>query len=271
MSYGERRMNVILEELRRNQRVQVADLSEMLGVSQESIRRDLKEMEARGHLRRVYGGAVADEKEADRPYSDRLRLAMREKIRIGQAAASLIENGMKVFIDTGTTAVACLRHLGDCRNVTVVSNSVAIAAYLCERPEIGFRMLGGRLRPEYQAVYGHETMTALCEHYFDLALLGISTVHLDRGFMDFGEDEAELRRIARDRVPSLRGAGRQFEIRPPRLDPHLRPRSSRRHHYLRRRSRGFHRKIAATQRGPHSCLIRRLPPPRPSMPTGLRP
>lgn len=200
MSYGERRMNVILEELRRNQRVQVADLSEMLGVSQESIRRDLKEMEARGHLRRVYGGAVADEKEADRPYSDRLRLAMREKIRIGQAAAALIENGMKVFIDTGTTAVACLRHLGDCRNVTVVSNSVAIAAYLCERPEIGFRMLGGRLRPEYQAVYGHETMTALREHYFDLALLGISTVHLDRGFMDFGEDEAELRRIARDRA-----------------------------------------------------------------------
>lgn len=53
------------------------------------------------------------------------------------------------------------------------------------------------MRPEYQATYGHETVAALKEHFFDLAIIAISAIHSDRGFMDFGEDEAVLRRVAK--------------------------------------------------------------------------
>jgi DeoR family glycerol-3-phosphate regulon repressor len=120
----------------------------------------------------------------------------REKTRIGEAAAKLVKDGMKVFIDTGTTALAVMKHLPNRKGVTVVSNSIAVAAHFFDASDINVRVLGGRLRPEYQAVYGHETAAALKEHFFDLAIIGISAVHLERGFMDFGEEEALLRRLA---------------------------------------------------------------------------
>jgi DeoR family glycerol-3-phosphate regulon repressor len=197
MSFTEHRLKLILDMLKQSQRVNVNALAEQLHVSPESIRRDLKELEARGYARRVYGGAVIDQHESDQPFGERVRVGAREKARIGEAAAALVEDGMKVFIDTGTTTLACLKHLEARKDVTIVSNSIAVAAHFFHRPEASVRVLGGRMRPEYQATYGHETIAALKEHFFDLAIIAISAVHAERGFMDFGEDEAVLRRIAR--------------------------------------------------------------------------
>lgn len=197
MSFTEHRLKLILEMLRQNQRVTVNALAGQLHVSAESIRRDLKELETRGYARRVYGGAVIDRQESDQPFGERLRVGAREKARIGEAAAGLVEDGMKIFIDTGTTTLACLKHLEGRKDITVVSNSIAIAAHFFHLPEASVRVLGGRMRPDYQATYGHETVAALKEHFFDLAIIAISAVHPERGFMDFGEDEAVLRRIAR--------------------------------------------------------------------------
>ncbi|MBP2548560.1 DeoR family glycerol-3-phosphate regulon repressor [Neorhizobium galegae] len=197
MSFTENRLKVILDVLKQKQRVTVKDLADHLQVSQESIRRDLKELEARGYARRVYGGAVLEQQESDQPFSDRLRVSAREKARIGEAAAALVEDGMKVFIDTGTTTIACLRHLEARKDITIVSNSLAVAAHFFHMPHASVRVLGGRMRPEYQATYGHETVTALKEHFFDLAIIAISAIHAERGFMDFGEDEAILRRVAK--------------------------------------------------------------------------
>ncbi|MCE6078283.1 DeoR family transcriptional regulator [Agrobacterium vitis] len=197
MSFTENRIKHILEMLKLHQRVTVVALSEQLQVSHESIRRDLKELEIRGYARRVYGGAVIDGHDSDQPFGERIRVSAREKARIGEAAASMVENGMKIFIDTGTTTLACLKHLESRRDVTIVSNSIAVAAHFFPYPDASVRVLGGRMRPEYQATYGHETVAALREHFFDLAIIAISAIHLERGFMDFGEDEAVLRRIAR--------------------------------------------------------------------------
>ncbi|TCL90735.1 DeoR family transcriptional regulator [Rhizobium sp. PP-WC-2G-219] len=197
MSFTEHRLKLILEMLKQSQRVNVQDLADQLQVSRESIRRDLKELETRGYARRIYGGAVLDQQESDQPFPERLRVSGREKARIGEAAAALVEDGMKIFIDTGTTTIACLKHLEARKDITVVSNSLAVAAHFFHVPRASVRVLGGRLRPEYQATYGHETVAALKEHFFDLAIIAISAIHLERGFMDFGEDEAILRRIAR--------------------------------------------------------------------------
>lgn len=197
MSFTEHRLKLILDRLKQEQRVNVNQLAEQLQVSQESIRRDLKELESRGHARRVYGGAVLDQQESDQPFAERLRVGGREKARIGEAAAVLVQDGMKVFIDTGTTTLACLKHLENRKDLTIVSNSIAVAAHFFHVPEASVRVLGGRMRSDYQATYGHETVAALKEHFFDLAIIAISAVHIERGFMDFGEDEAILRRIAR--------------------------------------------------------------------------
>lgn len=197
MSFTEHRLKLILDMLKQHQRVGVNALASKLHVSPESIRRDLKELETRGYARRVYGGAVIDQQESDQPFADRIRVSAREKARIGEAAAALVEDGMKIFIDTGTTTLACLKHLEARKDVTIVSNSIAVAAHFFHLPDASVRVLGGRMRPDYQATYGHETVNALKEHFFDLAIIAISAVHAERGFMDFGEDEAILRRTAR--------------------------------------------------------------------------
>lgn len=197
MSFTEHRLKLILDVLKQNQRVNVKELADQLHVSQESIRRDLKVLEIRGYARRVYGGAVIDRQESDQPFAERLRVSAREKARIGEAAAVLVQDGMKVFIDTGTTTLACLKHLETRKDLTVVSNSLAVAAHFFHLPEASVRVLGGRMRPDYQATYGHETVAAMKEHFFDLAIIAISAIHVERGFMDFGEDEAVLRRVAR--------------------------------------------------------------------------
>jgi DeoR family transcriptional regulator, carbon catabolite repression regulator len=197
MSFTERRLELILDALNLEQRVNVKVLSKRLRVSPESIRRDLKELEVRGHARRVYGGAVLNQHESDQPFGERIRIGAREKARIGEAAAALVADGMKIFVDTGTTTLACLKYLEERKDVTIVTNSIAVAAHFFNFPAARIRVLGGRMRPEYQATYGHETVTALKEHFFDLAIIAISAIHSERGFMDFGEDEAILRRVAR--------------------------------------------------------------------------
>jgi DeoR/GlpR family transcriptional regulator of sugar metabolism len=197
MSFTEHRLELIRDLLRQKQRVHVKDLVDQLKVSQESIRRDLRELETQGFARRVYGGAVLDRQESDQPFAERLRVGAREKARIGEAAAALVKDGMKIFIDEGTTALACLKHLETRKDLTIVSNSLAVAAHFYYAPTPSVRVLGGRLRPDYQATFGPETVAAMKEHFFDLALIAISAVHAERGFMDYGEDEAIIRRLAR--------------------------------------------------------------------------
>jgi DeoR family glycerol-3-phosphate regulon repressor len=197
MSFTEHRLELIRDMLRHKQRVHVKDLVAQLNVSHESIRRDLRELETQGFARRVYGGAVIDRQESDQPFSERLRVGAKEKARIGEAAAALIQNGMKVFIDEGTTALACMRHIEGRKDITIVSNSLAVAAHFFREPTPHMRVLGGRLRTEYQATFGHETVAAMKDHFFDLAIIAISAVHAERGFMDYGEDEAIVRRVAR--------------------------------------------------------------------------
>lgn len=197
MSFAEHRLELIRDLLRQKQRVHVKDLVDQLDVSEESIRRDLRELETQGFARRVYGGAVLDRQGSDQPFAERLRVGAREKARIGEAAAALVADGMKIFVDEGTTVLACLKHLETRKDLTIVSNSLAVAAHFYYSSTPGVRVLGGRLRPDYQATFGPETVAAMQEHYFDLAIIAISAVHAERGFMDYGEDEAIIRRAAR--------------------------------------------------------------------------
>jgi DeoR/GlpR family transcriptional regulator of sugar metabolism len=197
MSFTEHRLELIRDLLRQKQRVHVKDLVDHLKVSHESIRRDLRELETQGFARRVYGGAVIDQQESDQPFAERLRVGQKEKARIGAAAAALVKDGMKIFVDEGTTTLACLKHLETRKDLTIVSNSLAVAAYFYYLPTPSIRVLGGRLRPVYQATFGPETVMAMREHFFDLAIIAISAVHAERGFMDYGEDEAIVRRAAR--------------------------------------------------------------------------
>ena len=195
MSITEPRLQLILTELQRDGRVSVNELASRLGISTETVRRDLRDLEMRGHARRVYGGAVIDQKKDDQPFDERARVGMREKARIASAALALVEDGMTVFIDTGTTTLAFARQLVG-RRITIHTNSIGIATLFADDPQSQVTVLGGEMKPHYRGLFGHRTVAAVREHVYDLAVMGIVTVPREHGFMDLGQEEAVLRRAA---------------------------------------------------------------------------
>lgn len=108
---SEIRKEVILERLDRDQRVSVLELSAEFGVSGETIRRDLKDLEAEGAVRRVHGGAIPAGRTADTPITERIKLNALEKDEVAGLARSLINDDCVIFLDTGTTTLALARRL----------------------------------------------------------------------------------------------------------------------------------------------------------------
>src|SRR5580692_1398113 len=125
----QQRKSHILSVLRRDGQVVAKALSAELSLSEDTIRRDLRELAQEGLLQRVHGGALpASAATAD--FSGRQQVAPDEKIAIGRAAASLVQPGQVVFIDGGTTAVQMARHLDPHLRATVVTHSPSVAVEL---------------------------------------------------------------------------------------------------------------------------------------------
>ncbi len=126
------RQALILTELRAKGRVLAQKLARDFAVSEDTIRRDLREMAARGECERVYGGALLP-RGRTRPLADRISEAPTRKANLGAAAAPLITEGMVVFFDAGSTNLAVVRSLPADMRITAVTNTPAIAAELVLR------------------------------------------------------------------------------------------------------------------------------------------
>src|SRR5438552_7727773 len=140
----DQRKRRILERLRRDGQVVAKDLSAAFGSSEDTIRRDLRELAASGLLLRVHGGALpASPAVADLPA--RRSMATDAKAAIGRAAAGLVRPGQVVILDGGTTAREVARHLPADLRATVVTHSPTTAAELEGHPHVEVLILGGRL------------------------------------------------------------------------------------------------------------------------------
>jgi DeoR family transcriptional regulator, glycerol-3-phosphate regulon repressor len=195
MSLERVRHEHILIRLTSNKKVSVASLAEELGVSMETVRRDLKAMEDHGQLRRIHGGAVPVVGEQDRPLHERTRMAAKEKSRIAALALPLLKAGMTVFLDTGTTTLALARELSRVAQLTVFTNSLDVALVVSQQNRHRIRAVSGELRSNDNALLGYDTLDAVRKYTFDIALMGIAAVHPDAGLMDYEDHEAELRRV----------------------------------------------------------------------------
>ena len=162
-----------LRELVRARRVvRLQEVCGELDVSTATARRDLEELEQRGELRRVHGGAVSVESRLEEPlFDDKTSLAAREKQRIAQAALQMIRPGETIYLDGGSTVLALARLLRDRTNVTVVTNSLRAAIELAGA---GPRLLlvGGELRRLSQTMVGPLTRSVLEELHVDRAFMG---------------------------------------------------------------------------------------------------
>ncbi|MGA1805130.1 DeoR/GlpR family DNA-binding transcription regulator [Rhizobium sp. HT1-10] len=195
---GEHRLGEILHSLRSEGRVAVAKLATTLSVSEETIRRDLAELERRSLLRRVHGGAVPPRLDQEQPLIERGKHNMRSKARVGELAETLLSEGMSIFLDTGTTTLAFARRLVG-KNITVTTNSIDIALLLGQSLA-RINLTPGALRTKDNALVGYETIAYVGRYFYDMAFMGIGGCDISLGWMDYEEHESTLRQAMRGRA-----------------------------------------------------------------------
>lgn len=193
--YAPERQHTILELARSQGRVEVGTLAESLQVTPETVRRDLTALERRGLVRRVHGGALPVERLGVEPTLERrMARASEEKARIARRALEEVPQDGTILLDAGSTTVALAEMLPQRGELTVVTNSVAIAGLLHQRSEVSIFLLGGRLRRRTGAAVGDWALHALQDVVVDVAFVGTNGVDVQRGFTTPHEVEAATKR-----------------------------------------------------------------------------
>src|SRR4030066_1077240 len=172
--------------------VRMNDLSRMLDTSEATVRRDLEWLEREGTLERTHGGAMLSQRMTHEPeYVQRAHTNPEEKRLIGELAASLIEDGDVVFINSGTTTAQVIRHIRSGAGVTVISNNLYAAL---EVGEAGFihHLIGGEFQPHSNSVAGRFAIDNLRQVYADKAILGVDGISLIHGCTVPSNAEAEV-------------------------------------------------------------------------------
>ncbi len=189
----------ILEQLDRDGRVLAANLAQRFGISEDTARRDLRELSAIGLCRRVYGGALPLSSSGS-PIAEREREQPARKAALGRAGAVLVAQAMRpqeaLFLDVGSTNLAVARALPPGLGITVATNAPGVAAVLVGLPGIELVVLGGRIDPRTGAAHGLRTMRDLAAMRIGLALLGACALDAEAGLGAFDLEDAEFKREA---------------------------------------------------------------------------
>lgn len=187
----------ISELVRQQGSVQVVSLARRFGVSQQTVRKDLRYLAERGVMARAYGGAIDSNAVGAPPpepaYEAKRTVHLEEKRRIGRRAAALVRPGDTIAIDSGTTAIQLAEALPDIE-IAVVTNDFGVLSALTSKRHIRIVMLGGELRRKNMAFYGGLTVEALDALHVDKLFLGVDGFDLERGITTHYEPEAMLNR-----------------------------------------------------------------------------
>lgn len=170
--YQIERMQAIIDYLKNNKRISVEDICRLYGVSRDTARRDIVNLESKGLIVRTHGGAILPERHEEiKDYKVRLGTNIEEKRSIAAVAASLIKNGDNVIMDTSTTVQITAENLkaSDC---TVITNSINLADILSSKNGINIHLLGGQLNHQHRYLYGHLTIEMLSNYFADKAFIG---------------------------------------------------------------------------------------------------
>ena len=193
--YAPQRRELILSTLRASGRADAADLALELGVTNETVRKDLVALEQLGLLRRVHGGAIpVGRLTYEPPLASRTALSD-EKARIARAALRHLPASGSVLIDGGSTTAKLAEILPRDRALRVYTNTLSIATALMDAPLLTVYTLGGRVRPVTGAEVDDWAARALAEINVDVAFLGSTAVSIDRGLTTPDAAEAAVKRL----------------------------------------------------------------------------
>ena len=201
---AEQRARAILQQVSQHQTVSVADLCQMTGASEATIRRDLNTLARQGRLVKIHGGATSLEEEeflAREPDLDTKQRYAREKERIARYAASLVSGDDVVYLDTGTTILHMANHLKDSEALFVTS-SIDLAGMLSAHRRQVY-LLGGALKPGTVDIVGAEALSSLQRYNFTKIFLGTSGVSITQGFTTPDPEAAALKSLAAARAQSV--------------------------------------------------------------------
>lgn len=193
------RKQLILDILARDKQVLSRDLSQRFNISEDSIRRDLREMAADGLLQRVHGGALAVSA-ATGSLEKRKSVQIASKKAIARKAVTLIQPGNIVILDGGTTSEEMVKLLPPDLAFTVVTHSPTIAAALITLPRVEVIVLGGQLYKHSMVTVGAAMMESLRRINADLFFMGVTGVHERAGFTTGNYEEACVKRALSERA-----------------------------------------------------------------------
>jgi DeoR family glycerol-3-phosphate regulon repressor len=195
----------IRDLLERDGHVRSRALAEQLGVSIETIRRDLKALEGRGVLRCMHGGAASVAREALPSIGARIGSQRDAKERIAQLAKKLIEPGMMVFLSGSSTTLALAWALRDGPHASFTSNMIDIVSVLGTGTQADVTLIGGRFIANARTLNGFETMELIGRRAFDIAFLSVSAIDARRGFLGRHDRHVAMAR-------TLRGCARKVVV-----------------------------------------------------------
>jgi DeoR family transcriptional regulator, fructose operon transcriptional repressor len=193
--FAEERQQLIAERARAEGRVDVSALAAALEVTTETIRRDLTALEAQGIVRKVHGGAIPLERLGFEPtVATRDTVHTEAKERIARAALDWIPQEGAILLDAGTTTARLAEAIPGDRELTVVTNSVLIAAALTQKPRLTVLAVGGKVRGRTMAAVDDWALRALADTYVDVAFVGTNGISVERGLTTPDTGEAAVKR-----------------------------------------------------------------------------
>jgi DeoR/GlpR family transcriptional regulator of sugar metabolism len=187
------RRQAILSRLERDGKVVASELVAALGVSEDTVRRDLRELASGGLVQRVHGGALRPSPAAT-SFAQRLSVAPEAKAHLAEAALPLLEGASVIILDGGTTALELARRLPPDRECTVLTNSPPVATALATHPRAEVVLIGGRLLKEAQVTIGAAAVDALRQVRADACVLGVCSLHPELGVSCTDQEEAHVKR-----------------------------------------------------------------------------
>lgn len=170
-----KRLALLKQYIEESKDVKIKELSDLINVSESTVRRDIKDLVKEGFVKEYYGSVVYLEKnQSDTWIDERLMSNIDEKNHIGMLAASKIEDGDFVYIDAGTTTFHMIKNI-TAKNITVVTNGINVASELTKY-NIDTYMLAGKLKPTTLAVIGEEAIVQIMQYHFDACFIGANGV-----------------------------------------------------------------------------------------------
>ena len=189
----EERHRLILNEVALHNRVLLGDLAEQLGVSIDTVRRDVKELDTNGKLRKVHGGAIAIGFTNYTPKHTNI-YALEEKIKIAEKAISFLKEGSVILIDGGTTCLELARLIPEQLALTCFTLSLPVALELLNKPNAKVIFIGGELSKDAQIAIGANAVHQLSEIQVDYGFIGTGYVDAADGLTEFDWEIVQVKK-----------------------------------------------------------------------------